>query len=128
MTLNGIAELVWKANARMELVRKVASFGASVEDLKTIYILFVRSLLEQSATVWHSSLTMENSDDIERVQKITTSMFPLNKKTHEMQTWNPDKCEVQHAHNERLKNSAIIYMQNLLNPYQDNLPDTHDES
>ena len=63
------AEIVRKANARMELVRKVASFGASVEDLETIYDLFVRSLLEQSATVWHSSLTMENSDDIERVQK-----------------------------------------------------------
>ena len=61
--------IVQKANARMELLRRVASFGASVEDLKTIYILFVRSHLEQSATVWHSSLTIENSTDLERVQK-----------------------------------------------------------
>ena len=61
--------LVIKANARMELVRKVASFGASEDDLKNIYFLFVRSLLEQSATVWHSSLTQENIDDLERVQK-----------------------------------------------------------
>ena len=61
--------LVKKANARMQLVRKVASFGASVDDLKNIYFLFVRSLLEQSATVWHSSLTQENSNDLERVQK-----------------------------------------------------------
>ena len=61
--------IVKKANARMELVRKVASFGASQDDLKNIYFLFVRSLLEQSATVWHSSLTRENSDDLERVQK-----------------------------------------------------------
>ena len=61
--------LVKKANARMELVRKVASFGASEDDLKNIYFLFVRSLLEQSATVWHSSLTQENCDDLERVQK-----------------------------------------------------------
>ena len=35
----------------------------------TLYFLFVRSLLEQSATVWHSSLTQENIDDLERVQK-----------------------------------------------------------
>ena len=28
-----------------------------------------RSILEQSCTVWHSSLTEENSKDIERVQK-----------------------------------------------------------
>ena len=61
--------IVKKANARMELVRKVASFGTSVDDLKTIYFLFIRSLLEQSATVWHSGLTEENSNDLERVQK-----------------------------------------------------------
>ena len=63
------ANIVKKANARMELLRKVASFGASIEDLKNIYILFVRSHLEQSATVWHSSLTQDNINDLERVQK-----------------------------------------------------------
>ena len=61
--------IVKKANARMEILRRVASFGASDEDMKTIYFLYVRSLLEQSATVWHSSLTEENSADLERVQK-----------------------------------------------------------
>ena len=34
-----------------------------------IYITFVRSVLEQSAAVWHSSLTQENMYDLERVQK-----------------------------------------------------------
>jgi hypothetical protein len=63
------ANIVKKANARMELLRKVASFGTSIEELKDVYILFIRSLLEQSATVWHSSLTEENSNDLERVQK-----------------------------------------------------------
>ena len=63
------ANIVKKANSRMELLRKVASFGTSAEELKNIYILFIRSILEQSATVWHSSLTAENSDDLERVQK-----------------------------------------------------------
>ena len=53
----------------MELLRKVASFGTPTEDLKTIYILFVRSILEQSAVVWHSSQTEENRSDLERVQK-----------------------------------------------------------
>ena len=63
------AEIVRKANARMELLRKVASFGTSISELKNIYILYVRSLLEQSATVWHSSLTTDNINDLERVQK-----------------------------------------------------------
>ena len=55
-----VAEIVRKSNARMELLRKVAGFGVPEEDMKNIYFLFVRSLLEQSATVWHSSLTQEN--------------------------------------------------------------------
>ena len=63
-------ELVKKANARMEILRRVSSFGAPIQDMKEIYILFIRSLLEQSATVWHSSLTQENAEDLERVQKI----------------------------------------------------------
>ena len=54
------AHIVKKSNARMELLKRVASFGTSVEDLKNIYFLFVRSQLEQSAVVWHSSLTEEN--------------------------------------------------------------------
>ena len=53
----------------MQLLRKVAEFGAPIEDLKNIYILFVRSILEQSAPVWHSSLSQENRDDLERLQK-----------------------------------------------------------
>ena len=61
--------LVKKCYARLELLRRVASFSPSREDLKNIYILFVRSVLEQSAVVWHSSLTVENSNDLERIQK-----------------------------------------------------------
>jgi hypothetical protein len=53
----------------MELMRKVSSFGLDKEELKNIYFLFVRNVLEQSATVWHSSLTRENKEDLERVQK-----------------------------------------------------------
>ena len=61
------AYIVQKANARMELLRRVASFGTNQQELRNIYILFVRSQLEQSAVVWHSSLTDENKGDIERV-------------------------------------------------------------
>ena len=67
--------IVKKANARMQLLRKVASFGTSQGELKDIYILFIRSLLEQSATVWHSSLTEENANDLERVQKIAVKII-----------------------------------------------------
>ena len=155
--------IVKKANARMELLRRVAIFGTPAEDLKTVYILFVRSLLEQSATVWHSGLSQENIQDLERVQKTAIKiilqeqyqgykqglaqldlqtlesrreelclnfalkctkntkmqhMFPLNSKTHSMNTRMEEKYEVKHANTDRLRNSAIIYMQNLLNEHE----------
>ena len=59
----------------MELIRRLAEFNIPVEDLKNIYILFIRSILEQSATVWHSSLTQENSNDLERIQKSATKII-----------------------------------------------------
>ena len=155
--------IVKKANARMQLLRKVAEFGAPQEDLKTIYILFVRSILEQSATVWHSSLTQENINDLERLQKSAfkvilqerflgykhalkileldtlenrrkdlclkfalkctqnkkvQDMFPKSTKKHQMKTRNPEKYQVFHANTERLKKSAVIYMQRLLNEHE----------
>ena len=63
------ASLVKRANSRMQLLHKVASFGTSLEERRNIYILFIRSVLEQSCVVWHSGLTKENEDDLERVQK-----------------------------------------------------------
>ena len=63
------AELVRRANIRMELLRRVSAFCTDVEDLKVIYIQFVRNVLEHSAVVWHSAITEQNATDLERVQK-----------------------------------------------------------
>ena len=67
---NNTSDLVKRSNARMELLRKVAGFSTSIEEKKNIYILYIRSILEQSSVVWHSSLTSENAEDLERVQKM----------------------------------------------------------
>ena len=42
-----------------------------------------------------------------------TDLFPENENQHCLR--NPEKYNVLHAYTERLKNSSIIYMQNLLN-------------
>ena len=160
------ASIVKKANARMELLRKVSNFCTNYDDLKTIYFLYIRSLLEQSATVWHSSLSDENTKDLERVQKSALKiilddkyqgykkalqkleieslsdrreklclnfaikaaknpkskhMFPLNNKTHSMETRETEKFKVQHALTDRLKDSSVIFMQNLLNKNEDKM-------
>jgi hypothetical protein len=38
------SSIVLKVNARMQLLRKVASFDPPAEDLKEIYILLIRSI------------------------------------------------------------------------------------
>ena len=59
----------------MQLLHKVASFGADQKDLKQIYITFCRILLEQSCEVWSSSLTNENKMDLERCQISATKLI-----------------------------------------------------
>ena len=53
----------------MQILRKAVSFGASLQEKREIYILYVRSALEQSCQIWSSRLTQENITDLERVQK-----------------------------------------------------------
>ena len=45
----------------------------------------------------------------------TKDMFPENNKAHKMLTRNQEKFKVEHAKTTRFRNSAVIYMQNLLN-------------
>lgn len=61
--------IIKRANARMELLRKLAQFNPPVEDMKTIYISYIRSILEQSSNIWHSDLTLHDRISLERVQK-----------------------------------------------------------
>ena len=53
----------------MQLLNAAAGFTSKRNDLKDIYLTFIRSIVEQSAVVWHSSLSSRNAKDIERVQK-----------------------------------------------------------
>ena len=66
---SNIKYLIKRANSRMQLLHKISKFGASIEDLKTIYTAYIRSILEQCSNVWHSSLTQENEQSLERIQK-----------------------------------------------------------
>ena len=50
-----------------------------VKDLVNIYVLFIRSMLEQACVVWHSSITEGESEDIERVQNICLKIILKDK-------------------------------------------------
>ena len=61
--------IIRKVNARMQLIRGLQSFGATSQEMVHFWILFCRSVLEQSCVVWGPSLTQENIEDLERTQK-----------------------------------------------------------
>ena len=62
-------KLITESNKRMQFLHRAKKFTNNVSDLKKIYMLQVRSKLDQSAVVWHNSITRKNSGDLERVQK-----------------------------------------------------------
>ena len=154
--------LVKKAYCRMELLRRVAEYSSSIEDLKIIYTMYIRSILEQACVVWHSSLTQENCEDLERVQKCAlriimgskyisydealkdtnlqslkdrreelckkfvknciesnnervNEIFKIRIKEHQMKTRKTENFKVDYAKTERLKTSAVPYMQRMIN-------------
>ena len=62
-------ELTKKAFKRMQLLNAAAAFTSNRKHLKDINLTFIRSIVEQSAIVWHSGLPKRNKKDMERVQK-----------------------------------------------------------
>ena len=71
--------IIKKVNKIMLLLKKIKSFGATVQEMVHLWIIYCRSVLEQSAIVWGSSLTYENKIDIERTKKSFTKMILKNK-------------------------------------------------
>ena len=63
-------ELTRKAYTRMIIIKKLVQFDMPVEELVEIYTLYIRSVVEQCAVVWHSSITKGEQRDIERTQKV----------------------------------------------------------
>ena len=62
-------KIVGDANKRMKMLHVAGKFINNYSDLVYLYKTFIRSVLEFSAVVWHSSLSKNNVSDIERVQK-----------------------------------------------------------
>ena len=61
--------IVKNANKRMKMLHVAAKFINNHQDLVYLYKTFIRSVMEFSAVVWHSSLSQANISDIERIQK-----------------------------------------------------------
>ena len=59
----------------MLLLSRAAAFTSNSQDLKRIFLTYIRSIVDQLAVVWHSSLTEKNKNDIERIQKVAVRII-----------------------------------------------------
>ena len=62
-------EICIKAYSRLQMITKLKYVGTKTEDLLDIYILYIRSITEYCSVVFHSFLTNELSEKLERIQK-----------------------------------------------------------
>ena len=62
--------IIKKAYKRMIILKNLFHFNLPITDMLEIYMLYIRSVVEQACVVWHSSLTKGEQLDIERVQKV----------------------------------------------------------
>ena len=63
-------EICRKAYSRMSMLTKLKHAGVSTDDLLDVYKLFIRTITEYCAVSFHSSLTVSQATDIERIQKV----------------------------------------------------------
>ena len=69
------SEICKKAYGRVAMLTKLKYAWVCIEDLIEIYCLFVRSSAEYCAVVLHSSLTQEQSNKIENIQKTSLKII-----------------------------------------------------
>ena len=50
------------------MITKLKYVGVSQQDLLDIYILFIRSVVEYCSVLFHSSLTQDQTNKLERIQ------------------------------------------------------------
>ena len=62
-------EICKKAYARLGMITKLKYVGVSRQDLLDIYLLFIRRVIEYCSVSFHSSLTQDQTDKLERIQK-----------------------------------------------------------
>ena len=58
-----------KAAKHPFMLRSLKRFGFNKSELVTVYKGYIRPLLEYSDVIWHSSLTSNQTHQLERVQK-----------------------------------------------------------
>ena len=67
--------IVKKAYKRMIILHNLFKFGLPLKDMVEIYILYIRSVVENSAVVWQCPLTVARRLTIGHVQKVVLKII-----------------------------------------------------
>ena len=59
----------------MTILKKLYDFKLPKNQLIQIYMTYIRSVTEQSSVVWSSSITGEESEALERTQKVALKII-----------------------------------------------------
>ena len=68
-------EISKKAYPRINMLSKLKYAGMKREDLINIYILHIRSVTEYCSTAFHSSLTVDQDNKLEAIQKVSLKVI-----------------------------------------------------
>ena len=68
-------KIVKKAAKRLFLLKVLKSYGASTSDMKNFYMAVIRPTLEYGAQVWNGGITKDQSNEIERIQKLALKII-----------------------------------------------------
>ena len=73
-----IDEVVKNSNKRLRILHEASKFTGKISDLKMIYTMCIRSKLDSSSVVWHSSLNEKEINSLERCQKAAVKVILKN--------------------------------------------------
>ena len=73
-----IDEVVKNSNKRLRILHEASKFTGKISDLKMIYTMYIRSKLDSSSVVWHSSLNEKEINSLERCQKAAVKVILKN--------------------------------------------------
>ena len=64
-----VNSMVSRCGRRLYMLSRLKRFGVPVEDLVSVYVGYVRPLVEYAVPVWHGSITAQQAQQLERIQK-----------------------------------------------------------
>ena len=104
-----IDQICSKASQRIYLLCLLRRSGVSPQDILHVYTSMIRPVLEYACEVWHTQLTVEQSDALEHIQKRAMSIAYPDK--HYTEALTDSRLESLYVRRDRICRSFFKKMQ-----------------